>query len=80
MLNFYKKTYNTIYNGVLELGGGLTGVRTIEAATPTRFLQTLAVRKTQLGRALIQSARLARGCRPKQKHKRKIAGNDAISR
>lgn len=29
MLNFYKKTYNTIYNGVLELGGSLTGVRTI---------------------------------------------------
>ena len=33
MLNFYKKTYNTIYNGVLELGGSLTGVRTIGGNT-----------------------------------------------
>ena len=33
MLNFYKKTYNTIYNGVLELGGSLTGVRTIGGST-----------------------------------------------
>jgi hypothetical protein len=29
MLGTYKKIYNTIYNGVLELGGNLTGVRTI---------------------------------------------------
>lgn len=31
MLSFYKKTYDTIYDGVLDLGGSLTGVRTIGA-------------------------------------------------
>ncbi len=29
MMSFYKKTYDTIYDGVLDLGGSLTGVRTI---------------------------------------------------
>ena len=33
MLSFYKKTYDKIYNGVLELGGSLSGVRTIGATS-----------------------------------------------